>query len=363
MRHLAASILAAVLALPACTSLDNADLDTAEEAIINGRESYPNQQPWMVRIDKDESLKCGGSLLHPSWVVTSAMCLEGTPTSSLRLVFGDHNRTVAEPTEQVRTVRRTIVHPEWNALAPYGHNIALIELSSPVRITAFVQTVALPTSRTPRGTVVGWGDTGPGSGNADRLREASLGILPIAQCGGLNNVCATEPDGGAFRTPCFGDYGGPLLNEGGVRRELLGVFAFTWPGNCHNAPEKDYVSVYTDVAHYAPWIAEATGARFRGDVRMTFGSRRTTGTVGLGCTSTGQSRRGPTNVDGTEISLDCPDADVVASCALTSDAEISELVRTVDGVATLVAVGGRFQSDRFRVPAGSVVAWTCFIDE
>src|SRR5688572_28327057 len=98
MRHAA---LLALLALPACASLDNADLDTAEQAIINGRESYPNQQPWMVRMARNDEIRsreCGASLLHPSWVVTSAMCLEDTPTSSFSLVFGDHDRTVAEPT-------------------------------------------------------------------------------------------------------------------------------------------------------------------------------------------------------------------------------------------------------------------------
>ena len=56
---------------------------------------------------------------------------------------GDHNTQVGEGTEQTVLVQRFVKHPGYNA-STYFNDIALIELSRPVRFNDHVQPVCLP---------------------------------------------------------------------------------------------------------------------------------------------------------------------------------------------------------------------------
>ena len=52
--------------------------------VVNGENAQRGQFPWMTRFTHD-NVDCGGSLIHPQWILTAAHCWEKivTPTPEL----------------------------------------------------------------------------------------------------------------------------------------------------------------------------------------------------------------------------------------------------------------------------------------
>ncbi|QRK04352.1 trypsin-like serine protease [Archangium violaceum] len=112
---------------------------------------------------------CGGAPIHRKWVLIAGHCVEGGSPSSIRVVLGDHRVSVTAATEQVRTVSRFVLHPNFRYIggAPVD-DVALIALSSSVSIPSSYQF--------PDAIVSGWGWTGAYGSSSDALRQTKLKI-------------------------------------------------------------------------------------------------------------------------------------------------------------------------------------------
>jgi len=78
-------------------------------------------------------------------VVSFVMRRYNTPSSFLKVVLGDHDRTRFERTQISVGVERVIVHPGYIGKRNYWrHDLALLRLDSDVKFTKYIRPICLP---------------------------------------------------------------------------------------------------------------------------------------------------------------------------------------------------------------------------
>ncbi|XP_045549629.1 uncharacterized protein [Salmo salar] len=229
--------------------------------IVGGSPAPPGSWPWLVNLQLDEGLMCGGVLVDRSWVVTAAHCFAGSHSESYwTAVVGEFDITKTDPDEQVLKVNRIIPHPKFDPKT-FNNDIALVELTSPVILSEHVTPVCLPSGLEPSTgspcLVAGWGSLYEDGPSADVVMEAKVPLLPQSVCKSAlgkelvtnTMLCAGYLSGGV--NSCQGDSGGPLIYQDHVsgRFQLQGITSW---GDC--CGEKGKPGVYTRVSAFSDWI-------------------------------------------------------------------------------------------------------------
>ncbi|CAK7299145.1 OVCH1 [Vulpes lagopus] len=150
--------------------------------IINGEEACPHCWPWQVGVRFLGSHHCRGAILSPTWILTAAHCVQSKNNPLFwTIVTGDHDRTLKEPTEQVRRAKHIMVHEDFDRQG-CASDIALIQLSSPLGFNSAVRPGCLPQSMellfsSEICAVTGWGSISEDGGLARHLEQIQVPIL------------------------------------------------------------------------------------------------------------------------------------------------------------------------------------------
>lgn len=231
--------------------------------IVGGGLASPNEYPWMAALVRpgvtaSSSNFCGGSVVHPWWVITAAHCVINERPEDLEVVIGTNDLTNLTAAERIG-VAEVIVHPDYNEIT-VDSDLAMLRLESPTSAEplALIDHGALDDPGV-MATVTGWGRTSTIGFPSPQLREVDLPIVALATAnalpafdGGLtvNMLPAGFVEGG--KDSCFGDSGGPLTvpSPVGEGTMLAGLVSFG-KGGC---AEANSYGIYTRVSSFRNYV-------------------------------------------------------------------------------------------------------------
>ncbi|XP_041988852.1 phenoloxidase-activating factor 2-like isoform X1 [Aricia agestis] len=237
--------------------------------------------PWMVallnRTDETEWVNTdyigGGSIIHPSVVITAAHKVENRKPEEIKCRAGewDTDNKKENLPHQDRFVKKIVIHKDYNTF--HAHNdVALLILSEPFTLAPHVGVACLGRIMPPAGTEcysMGWGaDIKKNTSYSGILKKILLKLVRDKQCEiNLKNTklgstytlhnsltCAGGEEG---VDTCVGDGGSPLVcplpdpSRKSTRYAVYGMVAYGV-----SCGEKDVPGVYVDIPQVYQWVKD-----------------------------------------------------------------------------------------------------------
>uniref|UniRef100_A0A8P0N5X1 Kallikrein-related peptidase 2 n=1 Tax=Canis lupus familiaris TaxID=9615 RepID=A0A8P0N5X1_CANLF len=235
---------------------------------IGGKGSEARKSPEVRSGDRDQEDGHLEPAIQGHQAVTDHQVDVGTRNCEVWL--GRHNLSESEDEGQLVQVRKSFIHPLYKTKVPRAvirpgedrsHDLMLLHLEEPAKITKAVRVMDLPKKEPPLGStcyVSGWGSTDPETiFHPGSLQCVDLKLLSNNQCAKVYTqkvtkfmLCAGVLEG--KKDTCKGDSGGPLICDG----ELVGITS--WGATPCGKPQMP--SLYTRVMPHLMWIKDTMKA-------------------------------------------------------------------------------------------------------
>jgi secreted trypsin-like serine protease len=296
------TVIAAAAPVWGCAIEPEADIDSDQEAIINGAPVTNHssiQYKTLVAITTTDpadgdSLRCSGTLIAKRFVLTAGHCAIRRDASTLHVNFGTEIPALED--RQVNNVKNAWVHPDYtenpsDLITDWfgGDDIALLELKSnaprdkqalaPFPLEQWDPLVGSEVVVSGYGMTENLGQIFAGEGTLDVLYTTAITLdhfeTPTARG---EKIVANTADTGV----CFGDSGGPMMarldddRRGhrnrkadfvvGVTSEVFDAdYTFDQPIDNYECVGADSYAGFTEVAPYVGWLSTTARHNFYDD--------------------------------------------------------------------------------------------------
>ncbi|MEZ4527614.1 MAG: trypsin-like serine protease [Desulfobacterales bacterium] len=249
-------------------TVQDADVLSHSSRIVGGREAATGEWPWMAALMHSWSSSyysgqfCGGSLIHPNWVVTAGHCVWRKSPADVDVALNVHD--LKNDTGERVNVKRIIVHPSYDN-ATLDFDIALLELEHSVSYETISPVSEDFVPENQLSITMGWGKTDYYTYSYSTvLMEVLIPIVSNETCNAAfnaynalwyqdditeNMLCAGFAWG--EKDACTGDSGGPLIVWDGSGWKLAGIVS--WGEAC---ALPNLYGVYAGVSKLIPFIRQ-----------------------------------------------------------------------------------------------------------